>query len=64
LLFVAITRATKWCYISTPADQPLPLLQEKLVPLASIGQISTMDNSMNASVPLQNKPKVEPLDFL
>jgi len=64
LLFVAITRATKWCYISTPAEQPLPLLQEKLVPLASIGQISTMDSSMNASVPLQNKPKVEPLDFL
>jgi superfamily I DNA/RNA helicase len=43
LLFVAITRATSWCYFSTSLDNPLPLLQDKLVPLARSKQISLLE---------------------
>jgi len=48
LIFMAITRATKWCYFSSALDDPLPLLQEKLVPLAKIGQITLLEG-MGAS---------------
>lgn len=64
LIFVAITRATKWCYISTPADQPLPLIQEKLVPLAAIGKISTTDGRTHSTIRAQEKANDDPLDFL
>lgn len=64
LLFVAITRATKWCYISTPADKPLPLLQEKLVPLVSTGQISVINSSPQTAQKTPKPQKIDPLDFL
>lgn len=35
LLFVAITRAMKWCYFSTDRQYPLPALLEKIVPLSN-----------------------------
>jgi superfamily I DNA/RNA helicase len=34
LLFMAITRATKWCYFSTNLNSPLPLLVDRMTPLA------------------------------
>ncbi|MDR1728926.1 MAG: AAA family ATPase [Acidobacteriota bacterium] len=40
LLFVAITRATRWCYFSATGDNPLAELQEKLLPLESSRQIA------------------------
>lgn len=51
LLFVAITRATKWCYFSTALDRPFPLLQEKLFPLAASRQISILDGSQSSRQP-------------
>ena len=42
LLFVAITRATNWCYLSTDLERPFPLLVDKLVPLRETGQIKLL----------------------
>jgi superfamily I DNA/RNA helicase len=71
LLFVAITRATKWCYFSTPLDNPLSVLHDKLVPLAESRQISllwgqsgrsglTVDSGEEDAAPVQ----AGDLDFL
>lgn len=48
LLFVAITRATKWCYFSTVLDSPLSVLVEKLAPLAKNKQITLMEGKDSA----------------
>lgn len=45
LLFVAITRATTWCYLSTAAGDPLAVLTEKLVPIAKGGQLSVVNGT-------------------
>ena len=42
LLFVAITRATNWCYLSTDLERPFPLLVDKLVPLSETGEIKLL----------------------
>lgn len=68
LIFMAITRATKWCYFSTSSDHPLPLLQEKLVPLAKKRQITLLeDNGVSTvgySEPEQERKEEGDLDFL
>jgi superfamily I DNA/RNA helicase len=64
LLFVAITRATKWCYISTPFDRQLSLIQEKLMPLAFTGKITTMESGARSTETVPQKKQSEALDFL
>lgn len=44
LLFVGITRATKWVFMSTIHDSPLPSI-ERLKPLASRGCLTIQDGS-------------------
>jgi hypothetical protein len=46
--FVAITRATKWCYFSTDLGNPRPLLVDRLMPLASSRQITLRQSSIPA----------------
>jgi hypothetical protein len=38
-VFVTLTRATKWAYLSTTVDDSLPLLQ-KLLPLEQTRQLT------------------------
>lgn len=45
LLFMAITRATKWCYFSTNYTNPLPILVDRLTPLAENRIVTLQDNS-------------------
>jgi len=67
LLFVAITRATKWCYFSTALDNPLPLIEEKLVPLAE-SRIITLQEGGTATATTGATPvhdtEERDLDFL
>lgn len=48
LLFVAITRATRWCYFSTAQEDPMPILLDKLVPLAKQQRISLLEGTASA----------------
>ena len=68
LLFVAITRATNWCYFSTGLDAPLPLLVDKLVPLSETGQIKLLQRvdvaGVGEEIRDQDGGEEETLDFL
>lgn len=67
LLFVAITRATKWCYFSTALDNPLPVIQDKLVPLAKSHTITLQEGrTATASVGATDANETDEgaLDFL
>lgn len=69
LLFVAITRATKWCYFSTMADNPFGLLQNKIIPLAESRKVSLLRSGDGATTPTGSPPSPpsgygEDLDFL
>lgn len=67
LLFVAITRATKWCYFSTALDHPLPLIEEKLVPLAKNRTITVLEEGTATvinNVPTRVNKIEDDLDFL
>lgn len=44
LLFMAITRATKWCYFSTYLTSPLPLLVDRLKPLAEKRVVTLLES--------------------
>jgi superfamily I DNA/RNA helicase len=65
LVFVALTRATRWAYFSTSLGEPLPLM-EKLLPLERTGQLTVRRGDQvgepTPTSPTQSAPK--PLDFL
>jgi superfamily I DNA/RNA helicase len=68
LLFVAITRATQWCFMSTSMDNPLPFLMNKLVPLQEERLVTVMEGRnaahSSASKPSTPTKKESGLDFL
>ena len=68
LLFVAITRATQWCFMSTSMDNPLPFLMNKLVTLQEERLVTVMEGRNAApsstSKPSTPKQKESGLDFL
>jgi superfamily I DNA/RNA helicase len=72
LLFVAITRATKWCYFSTMADNPFGLLRNKIMPLAESRKVSLLRAGEGVATPSGPPPSPpsppsgygEDLDFL
>jgi hypothetical protein len=39
----AITHTTRWCYLSTPLDNPLTVLQDKLAPPSWSRQMSPLE---------------------
>jgi len=45
LLFMAITRATRWCYFSTNLANPLPLIVERMAPLVKRGVVTLLDST-------------------
>jgi superfamily I DNA/RNA helicase len=49
LLFVAITRATKWCYFSTSIDKPLSIIEDTFLPLAEDGKLALLDGRFLSS---------------
>lgn len=66
LLFVAVTRATKWCYFSTNADRPLAVLDDCVAHLKENKRISILDSEgvRNAGAPdVLPEPETD-LDFL
>ncbi|MEW6233871.1 MAG: UvrD-helicase domain-containing protein [Candidatus Omnitrophota bacterium] len=69
LLFVALTRAVKWAYLSTDEAKPLPTIANRLLPLQDQGCF-TVRNSQNASFAFPPKIDVsatstnDDLDFL
>jgi superfamily I DNA/RNA helicase len=69
LLFVAITRATKWVFISTDKKDMLDVIRDKMLPMESTGQIfvGRMGQNVRGSQP-SKIPEIEtendPLDFL
>jgi superfamily I DNA/RNA helicase len=65
LVFVALTRATRWAYFSTSLGESLPLM-EKLLPLEQTGQL-TVQRGDQAGGPTPTPPTqspAHPLDFL
>jgi len=70
LLFVAITRATQWCFMSTSVDNPLPFLVDKLVPLQDQRLVTVMNGRDEIPTPTptsKSKPSLAAsgaLDFL
>jgi superfamily I DNA/RNA helicase len=62
-IFLAVTRATRWVYISSNSYNPLPII-ESLLPLEKDGIVSIRDYQ-NESPKGQSEPtKESPLDFL
>lgn len=66
LLFVAVTRASKWCYFSTERAKQLPLLKRKLMPLARSGLLSVVEcrRSYPPPPPAPAPPQNNDLGFL
>jgi len=64
LLFVAITRATKWCYFSTALDNPLPIIEEILVPLAQSRKITLQEGAVAGASSSTHEADEGDLDFL
>lgn len=65
LLFVALTRATKWAYFSTSLAEPLPVF-EKFLPLEPTRQISLRraGDQPTAAAPVRKVEGEGALDFL
>jgi len=61
-LFLAITRATRWVYISSKRFFPLPIV-ESLLPLEKDG-ILTVQDFIKRPIKKPEPPKENPLDFL
>jgi len=70
LIFVGITRATKWCYFSTTLDNPLSLILDKILPLVKSRKVSILQSedqwkSKDSEDRKKEKPgKKDDLDFL
>ncbi|MGE3845188.1 MAG: UvrD-helicase domain-containing protein [Vicinamibacterales bacterium] len=65
LLFVAITRATNWCYFSATAGASLEALRAKVMPLAELGHITVLKGVGPAAAPAAAPaPAGGQLDFL
>ena len=71
LLFVATTRATRWCFFSSPAFHPLPLLIDSLTPLTTTGHLTLLHpdtrSAPNPAGTIHSPPPPPPagaLDFL
>ena len=64
MLFVAITRATRWCYFSTDAGNPLHIIDTKLLPLAKTGALALIKGGRVGAEP-ETSPAHAPgvLDF-
>jgi superfamily I DNA/RNA helicase len=65
LVFVALTRASKWAYFSTGFGETLPLI-EKLLPLEQTRQLTVRrgDQPRATTLPPKNTPPPGRLDFL
>ena len=65
LLFVAITRATKWCYFSATRGAPLPTVRDKVLPLAGSGAITLLEGGHTTPSPAAERGAASgELDFL
>ena len=65
LLFVALTRASKWAFLSTDFEKPLPILKERISPLVAARSL-TVIKGRPAPRPVMTPERSEDdeLDFL
>jgi len=65
LLFVALTRASKWAFMSTDYEEPLPLLEKRTARAAANGALTILRPGVVTSSSVTAAPdETDELDFL